>query len=202
MAYVETLYLPVKATVTPQPSSTFAAGDDITIDTNIPAFILYTTDGSLPIEGEFGTTKLDAPVTIRIATTTTIRYKAVDNRLDKGFNQTKTQKLTYTVTRHNPAEAFRDNKHFFKKLDDSVVDHNFFIGGDWTVPASEIRYSYLYKNEEGFKTRVRLLHNGIDSQNVTENNYPQLNAGQTIEFYMPSRSGDNSIEIQTSKVTS
>lgn len=198
MAKVQTIFLPVKATVTPLPSAAFKAGDEVTIDTNVPAFVLFTLDGSLPKEGEFGTFKEDAPFTIKISTTTTLRFKAVDNRLDKEFNQTKTQKLTYSVSRKNPSEIFRDNKHFFKKLDRAVVDHNFYIGGgDWTVPTSDKLYSYLFKNIEGFRIKVRLLHNGIDALNVSP--FPEIEHNGTIEFFIPSRSGDNSIEVQTAK---
>jgi hypothetical protein len=196
MMKVQSLFVPVKVVASPLPSPSFEAGDEVVLDTNVPAFILYTLDGSIPQDGALGTFKQDAPVTIKISTTTVLKFKAIDNRLNQDFNQTKTQTLVYTVTRNNPAEIFRDNKHFFKKLDGAIVDHNFYVGGGkWVVPTSNTPYTYLFKNIEGFPVIVRLLQNGIDALNTSS--FPRLNPGDTIEFPVVSRSGDNNIEIQT-----
>lgn len=197
MSYVQTLFTPIVATVDILPAD-FRAGMEITIDTNVPGVVLYTTDGSAPIDGEFGTTKVAAPATITIKTTTTLKYKVFDNRDGQDFNQSKTETLQYTATRNNPVEEFKDNKHFFRELYNSIVDKNFYIGDDdWVVPASIRQYTYLYRNNEGYRTRVRLLQNGIDALN---NQFPILNGTDTVEFTMNVISGENNIEIQTEKV--
>ena len=194
MAKVQSIFLPILATVTPTPDAFTGAGD-IVIDTNVPGVILYTLDGSLPAEGEFGTFKAAAPVTITLKTTTELRFKAIDSRSGQDFNYTKIQTLVYTVVRTNPVEAFRDNFHFFKRLYNSIVDKNFYLGDSWVVPVSSKPYTYLYINKEGFPALVRVLQNGVDT--ITD--FPRVENGFSREFPMTVTTGDVDIEIQTNR---
>lgn len=194
MAKVQSIFIPILATVTPTPDAFTGAGD-VVIDTNVPGVILYTLDGSLPEDGEFGTFKASAPVTITLKTTTELRFRAIDSRPGQDFNYTKTQTLAYTVTRTNPLEVFRDNLHFFRRLYDAIVDKNFYLGDAWVVPVSSKPYTYLYINKEGFPALVRILQNGID----TLNDFPRVENGSSREFVMTVSTGDVDIEIETNR---
>jgi len=194
MAKVQTLFIPIKVLVTQSaPLDSFKAGDLVRLDTNIPGVVIFTLDGSLPVVGRPGTFRLDAPVTLKISTFSTLKFFAIDSRDGRNFNRTKIQAITYRVTRTRPVEEFRDNKHFFNRLTQSTVDHNFYAGGGWTVPASTTKYTYLFKQPESKTAQTRLLLNGVDELNF----YPVLSKDQTFEFPITVNTGSNEIQVQT-----
>lgn len=193
MSKVTTLFAPVVPTITP-PAGALSLGKAVTIDANIAARILYTLDGSLPEEDEFGTIEAEAPVTIYPAFSCTIRYRAI--ALDQDDNYSKTKSAVFTVARNNPAEIFRDGKHFHRRLLDVTVDDNFFTyAKSWTVPKSSTPYTYLVRNPETIPVRVRLLHNGVDTRAGLP--YPTLQPGAATEFGMVVSATSNLVEIQT-----
>jgi len=194
MAKVQTLFIPIKVLVTQSASTdTFKAGDLVRLDTNIPGVVIFTLDGSLPVVGRPGTFRVDAPVTLKISTFSTLKFFAIDSRDGHNFNRTKVQGITYAIKRVRPVEEFRDNKHFFNRLTQATVDHNFYAGGGWTVPASTVQYTYLFKNPESKTAQTRLLSNGVDELNF----YPVLIKDQTFEFPITVHTGSNEIQVQT-----
>jgi hypothetical protein len=191
MSKVVSLLAPVVATITPG-AGAIAPGSAVIIDTNVAARVLYTLDGSIPTDGAFGTISADAPVTIRPAFSMTIKFMAID--LLRPTNYTKVISVAYVVVRNNPLEEFRDAKHFFRLLQVDIVDHNFFIGGEWTVPKSSVPYTFLFRNPESIPVRTRVLQNGRDTRT---DGFPILGPDQAAEFPMLVRAAENSIEIQT-----
>lgn len=197
MAKVLTLYAPVKTTITPTPG-TVARGTVVTIDTNVPATVFYTLDGSAPEEGEFGTFRGEAPVEIELGVSTTLRYKARDSRSGEETNATKTQKAVYAIVRNRALEDFRANRHFFLRLNRAIVDENFFIGPtDWVVPVSKGAMTLLFVNREPFTVRVRILQNGAD---ILQEEYPVLTSGGAYEFQVHPASGENDITVFAAKL--
>lgn len=195
MDKVVNLFTPIRSTITPN-GGAVNPGAIVTIDTNVPATVLYSLDGSEPIRGALGTKSADTPVDIELRSTTRLRFKAFDNRVNNTTNQTKTQEATFTIARRNPLEPFRDTNQFFKKLVKSVVDENFYTIGNWVVPfASGRPYTYLFVNREGFPIRLRVLHNGID----VFSQFPIVGPGQSKEVPLRPTLADNTIEIQTER---
>jgi hypothetical protein len=197
MTKVTTLFTPIVATVTPN-GGTLTPGDSIVIDTNVPAVVYYTIDGSEPRAGSFGTKKGDAPITLELRVPTRLRFKAFDSRPGRATNQTKTLEATFDIARSNPLEVYRDTNHFFKKITKAIVDQNFYLTeGKWLVPTSSSPFTYLFVNREPYSIFLRVLHNGVDV-------YPGLNpplvgAGQSKEVPLRPQSGENRIEIQTNR---
>jgi hypothetical protein len=193
MEKVQALYTPIQATITPT-GGALNPGDSVTIDTNVPATVVYTIDGSEPRLGSFGAVRTDAPVSIQLRTPARVRFKAFDNRVGRALNATKTQEASFAMTRRNPLEAFRDTAHFYRRLTKIMVDQNFYLTeGNWLVPVSSLAYTYVFVNRESFAVRLRVLHNGIDVFSQP----PLVGAGQVAEVPIRPISGDNTIEVQT-----
>jgi hypothetical protein len=198
MNKVVNLFTPISAEITPD-GGTLSAGDFVTIDTNVPAVVLYTIDGSEPKVGGMGTFRGDAPVQFELRVSARVRFKAIDSRLGRSTNQTKTQEASFTIERNNPVEEFRDTAHFFRRLVKSIVDQNFYLTeGKWLVPTSSRAYTYAFVNREGFPVRLRVLHNGIDI--FTQ--FPIVGANQLKEVPIRPMSGENVLEIQTQRAGS
>lgn len=198
MDKVQKLYTPITSTITPS-DGTIGTGSVVVIDTNVPAVVLYTIDGSEPKLGGIGTFRGDAPVQFELRVSARVRFKATDSRLGRSTNQTKTQEATFTVERNNPVEEFRDTAHFYRRLVKSIVDQNFYLTeGRWLVPTSSRAYTYAFVNREGYPVRLRVLHNGIDI--FTQ--FPIVGADQLKEVPIRPTSGENVIEIQTQRAGS
>lgn len=196
MEKVANIFTPIKVTVTPD-GGTVNPGDTVTIDTNVPATILYTLDGSAPRLLSSGTLRGDAPVEVVLTATTRLRYKAFDSRLLFKTNVTKTQETTFTVERVNPAEAFRDTNNFYRRLIAAIVDSNFYLTeGKWVLPTTALPFTYLFVNREPYVIHLRVLHNGIDLYS----NFPILASGEWLEVPIFPVSGENIIEIQTARL--
>lgn len=191
MAKLTSLFAPIVATVTPG-AGVVSPGRVITIDTNVAARVLYTLDGSLPADGAVGTHQADAPVGIVLAIATTLKFQAIDSK--RPDNYTSVQSVVFKMTRRNPLETFRDGKHFYNRLRAATVDHNFYVGDGWTVPKSEVPYTYLFRNPESIKVLTRVLHNGRDTRT---DGFPMLDPKAAAEFAMVVRASENLIEIQT-----
>ena len=195
MEHVLHLFTPIKATITPN-GGTLSPGDVATIDTNVPAVVLFTLDGSDPKLGAFGTRRGESPVEIELRVSTRVRFKAFDTRLGFSYNVSRTREAFFTVPRSNPAESFRSTEHFYNRLIRSVVDDNFYLTeGVWTVPVAGRPYTYVFVNREGFPIRLRVLHNGID----LFTNFPIVGTGQFIEVPIRPISGENTVVVQTQR---
>lgn len=177
--------------------TTIDPGTIIQLDTNIEdTLVLWTLDGSLPIEGNFGTFRAEPPIDITLSVTTRVRARAF--KRTKLELTTKTLEKTYTIVRSRiPMEQFRTTERFYQKMVDSIVDHNFYGKEGWVVPPSEKSLTYLYVNREPFIVRVNFLHNGVQFK---ETDFPVVEPGKSYEFPVFPTSGENIIEIQTSQV--
>lgn len=193
MAKVAFLFAPIVATVTPG-AGALNPGTIVTIDTNVAARVLFTLDDSPPTEGAVGTTVADAPVEILLAIGATLKFQVIDSKRED--NYTSIQSAVYTITRRNPLEVFRDAKHFYNRLRAAIVDHNFYVGDGWTVPKSEVPYTYLFRNPESIKVRTRVLHNGRDTRT---DGFPILDPKAAAEFSMVIQASENLVEIQTAE---
>lgn len=191
MPKLASLYAPLVATVTPG-AGTLTPGQTVTIDTNLEATVLYTLDGSRPEVGAVGTKAAVAPAEIVMAVSATLKYQAFSNQ--RPTNMTKMRAISYTVPRTRPLEEFRDRKHFLRALLAAIVDHNFFSGDGWTAPKAIRPFTYLVKNIESIRVRVRVLHNGRETRT---DGYPTLDPGQAAEFGMQIQATENMIEVQT-----
>lgn len=197
MTKVTTLFTPIVATVTPG-SGMLTPGDSVVVDTNVPAIVYYTIDGSEPRAGSFGTKKTDAPLTLELRVPTRLRFKAFDSRPGFATNQTKTLEANFDMNRTTPLESYRDTNHFFRKIITAIVDQNFYLTeGKWVVPTSSRPFTYLFVNREPYSVYLRVLHNGVDV-------YPGLNppivgSGQAKEVPIRPQSGENRIEVQTNR---
>lgn len=191
---ISTLFTPIRATATP--AGTITGGSSVTIETNVPATVLYTLDGSEPRLNVEGTFRADAPVSIELRVSARLRFKAIDSRLGRANNQTKTREVRYVVTRNNPAEALRDTSHFYRRLLRSVVDSNFYLtAGRWLLPSSNRSYTYAYVNRESYPVRLRALHNGVDVFTT----FPIVGINELKEIPIRPTSGENFIQIQTNR---
>lgn len=188
---VESLFTPIRATVSPDGGDVLP-GDFATIDTNIPANIVYTLDGTLPRKGAIGTTTVEAPAIIELKTPTSITFYAYDSRAGKSSNRTRTRRVVFTMDREHTVEEFKINKHFFKRLVGSIVDSNFYNTDRWVVPISTQPYSYLFINRSVESRQVRLLHNGIDILST----FPVVASQGFFEFNVQPISGANSLVVQ------
>jgi len=198
MDKVTNAFTPIRAAITPD-GGILNPGDTVTIDTNVPATVLYTVDGSEPVKGSTGTKQGDAPVSIDLRVSARVRFKAADSRAGLSYNATKTQEATFDIARTNPVESLRDTAHFFRALVESIVDQNFYLTeGTWLVPVGSKPYTFVFLNQEAFPVRMRALHNGVDVFNI----FPVVGPGQTKEIPIVATSGDNSIEIQTERAGS
>lgn len=198
MSYVETLFTPVRTTISPD-SGDLPIGATVTIDSNVPTLIYYTLDGSAPEEGEIGTFSGFSPVSISLYTSTKIRYKALDSRAGFEGNESRTLSAEYNILRNRPLEDFK-TRHFYLRLNRAIVDAGFYFGPEgWVVPVSERPMTYVFVNRESFPVHVRLLHNGAD---VVREDFPLLATGESYEFLLTPTSGDNEIVIQTSRLGS
>lgn len=194
MAKLITLFSPITLTFTE--NTNIDPGTIIQLDTNVnDTLILWTLDGSLPINGNFGTFQQEPPVNITIFSTTRVRARAFKRTLPD--LTTKTLERTYIVTRTQPAEQFKTTERFFRKMVDSIVDGNFYHKEGWVAPTSEKPLTYIFVNREPFKVRVNFLHNGI---RFRETSFPILDPGASFEFPIFPVSGDNDIAIETSQV--
>lgn len=199
MAKIVNLFTPIEATISPISGTILFPEDMVTIDTNVPADILWTLDGSDPREGYATTFKGEAPIEIALSVSTIIKFKATDNRAGFSFNQTKTQKASYTVDRLNPIELFRTNR-FFVGLNRVIVDHNFYIGdpsAGFLAPVSADPMTLVFVNREPFTVRVRVKHNGID---IFTDVFPVVVTNGSLEIPLLPFSGDNQISIETQNV--
>jgi hypothetical protein len=195
MEKVLNLYTPIRAAITPN-GGDLNPGDSVTIDTNVPATVVYTIDGSEPRLGSFGTFRADSPVSIELVTVARVRFKAFDNRVGRASNATKTQEADFNVIRTNPIEVLRDTAHFFKRLTKIMVDENFYLTeGNWLVSVGNLPYTFMFVNREGFPIRLRVLHNGID----VFSQFPIVGPGQSKEVPIRPVSGENTIEVQTQR---
>lgn len=195
MPKIESLYAPVELTFTTGGATN--PGTVIRLDTNIDdTIVLWTLDGSLPVEGNFGTFFGEPPIDIEIKTTTRVRARAYDRT--KPNNTTKTLEQTYTVTRtETEMESFNTTERFHRKLVSSVVDLNFYKKEGWVVPTSENPLYYVFVNNEKFSVAVNFIHNGVY---YSVDSFPELAIGESFEFPVLPSSGDNTIEIETAKV--
>ena len=197
MAKIQSLFAPTALSFSPSGGTT-TAGQVVTLDTNIEdTIVVYSLDGSLPVEGNFGTHTTPAPVEITIKSTTRIRARAF--KRTQTDNTTKTQEQTYTVTRTGtPLESFRTTQRFFGKLVNSLVDLNFYNKEGWVVPTTTTsKMTYLFVNREPFPVLVNFIHNDVRFVN---SNFPAVDPGASYEFTIEPISGDNTIEIQTSRI--
>jgi len=211
MEKIINLFTPIKATIVPG-GGTVNPGMVVVIDTNVPASVLYTLDGSDPKALAVGTFRADPPIEISVFVTTRVRFKAFDSRPAFRTNITKTQDALfeafmppiYDVSlydaplegRNNPAESFRDTNYFYKRLVKSIVDENFYLTvGKWLLPISQRPFTYLFVNREPYPVRLRVLHNGID----IFPNYPFVLIDEAKEIPISPISGENTLEIQTSR---
>jgi hypothetical protein len=198
MSKVVNLYTPITATIMPN-GGNLNPGDVVTIDTNVPATVIYTIDGSEPRIGSFGTSRGDAPVEIELRVPARVRFRAVDSRLGRFMNATKTLEAAFAMERNNPVEAFRDTANFFRRLSAAIVDQNFYLTeGKWLVPVAGRPYTYVYVNREPFPIRLRVIHNGVDMFNV----FPIVGPEQAKEVPIRPISGENTIEVQTERAGS
>lgn len=198
MAYVTTLFTPIVVTVTPEEGEV-TGGTKVTIDANVPATLIYTLDGSEPRFGAVGTKRADVPLELEMRVTTRVRFKAFDSRKGKAFNATKTLERTYTVSRTNPAESFRDTNNFYSRLYRSIVDDNFYLTeGKWLLPIGNRPFTYVFVNRQGYPILLRVLHNGVDIYST----FPVVGVDELKEVPIRPTTGDNTIEIQTSRVGS
>lgn len=195
MSKLATLFSPIDLTFSD--GTTIDPGTIIQLDTNIEdTLVLWTLDGSLPIEGNFGTFRAEPPIDITLSVTTRVRARAF--KRTKLELTTKTLEKTYTIVRSRiPMEQFRTTERFYQKMVDSIVDHNFYGKEGWVVPPSEKSLTYLYVNREPFIVRVNFLHNGVQFK---ETDFPVVEPGKSYEFPVFPTSGENIIEIQTSQV--
>jgi hypothetical protein len=189
------LYAPIELSFTS--GATVDAGTVVQLDTNIQdSIVLYTLDGSLPVEGNFGTFKGEAPVSVEVKATTRIRARAF-SRINSQ-RTTKTLEYTYTVSRtETPIEKYDTTERFYRKLVKSIVDMNFYNNQGWVAPTTQNPLYYVFVNNELFSVRVNFLHNGVPHSVTT---FPQLAPGESFEFPVSPSSGENTIEIQTSRV--
>jgi len=196
MDKVTTLYTPIKATITPN-GGPVNAGSTVTIDTNVPATVVYTLDGSEPRLGFIGSFRADAPVDIELRVPARIRYRAFGSQIGRAFNQTRMQEASFTVVRNNPLEAYRDTSNVFRRLVRNIVDQNFYLTeGKWLVPTSSKPFTYAFVNREPYSILLRVLHNGID----VFQNFPVVAQNAMQEVPIRPTSGENTIEIQTEQV--
>jgi hypothetical protein len=195
MDKVSTVFTPITATVTPN-GGLLNPGDEITVDTNVPAIVYYTLDGSAPRAGSFGTVRADAPFSVKLSVPARLRFKAFDSRPGRTTNQTKTQESNFTMTRHAPLESYRDTNNFYRRLIKSIVDQNFYLTeGKWVVPTSSTPFTYVFVNREPYSIYLRVLLNGID----VFTNFPIVGAAEAKEVPIRPLSGENNIEIQTNR---
>jgi hypothetical protein len=193
MEKVLNMYAPIRTEVSPE-GGEIDVGTVVTIDTNIPATVAYTLDGSEPHLGAFGTFRADAPVEIELKVPARVRFKAFDSRVGQATNTTKTQEATFSMARTNAAEAFRDTAHFFRRLNALIVDENFYLTeGRWLLPVAGRPFTYVFVNREAFPVQLRVLHNGVD----VFNNFPIVGVNQAKEVPIRPVSGENTIEVQT-----
>jgi hypothetical protein len=192
------IYAPIRGTISPA-AGTLNPGDIVTIDTNIPATVVYTRDGSEPHLGAFGSLRADAPVEVELRVSTRIRFMAFDNRLGQETNATKTQEAMFEIVRKNPIEIFRDTTNFYRRLVKSIVDQNFYLTeGKWVVPVGSRPFTYVFVNREGFPILLRVLHNGVD----VFNQFPIVGLNEAKEIPIRPISGENIIEVQTHRAGS
>lgn len=195
MSKIVTLFTHIDLTFSD--GETVDPGTVVRLDTNVEdTLVLWTLDGSLPIDGNFGTFRAEPPIDITLAVTTRIRARAF--KRTKPEHTTKTLEKTYTIVRsRTPMEQFRTTERFYQKMVDSIVDQNFYGKDGWVVPPSGKSLTYLYVNREPFIVRVNFLHNGV---RFKETDFPVIEPGRSFEFPVFPVSGDNVIEIQTSQV--
>jgi len=197
MTKISSLFVPIELIFTPG-GAIVDPGTIIQLDTNIEdTIILYTLDGSLPIDGNFGTyrSKEDS-INVELKATTRIRARAF-KRTQPEYT-TKTLEEIYTIARkETPMENFKTVERFYMKLIDTIVDLNFYNKEGWVIPTSKNKLYYLFVNKESFPVRVNFLHNGIP---FSINTFPQIDPEDFYEFPVSPISGENSIEIQTSRI--
>lgn len=176
------------------PSGTITGGTTVTFDTNVPALLLWTFDGSKPTRGRSGTAFGDAPADIVITDTTNLRIQAIETRPGRYRHKTPILEYNYTVQRKNtPSEQFKNKSRYYILLKDEIVDHNFYVEEGWTVPVSTIPFSYLAFNPESRTVKMRVLHNGVD----LAPSFPTVGPNGVLEVLIYPVSGENLIEIQT-----
>lgn len=193
MEQVVNIYAPIEVSVTPN-GGLLSPGDTVVIDTNVPATVLYTTDGSKPSALSLGTFRVDAPAEIPVYASTRLRFKAFDIRPLFQANISRTKEAFFSVPRTRPVEVFRDGNNFFRRLIRGIVDSNFYLTeGNWLVPVPNHPMTYLFINRESLTVRVRLLHNGVDVFST----FPLLGPDESLEFPITPTSGENTILVQT-----
>lgn len=195
MDHVTTVFTPITASVTPN-GGTLNPGATVTVDTNVPAVVYYTLDGSAPRAGSFGTQRAETPFSFPLYVASRLRLKAFDSRAGRTTNQTKTMSVEFAMTRHAPLEAYRDSDNFFRRFIKTVVDQNFYLTeGKWVVPTSSTPFTYVFVNREPYSVYLRVLHNGID----VFTNFPIVGVAEAKEVPIRPLSGENNIEIQTNR---
>lgn len=193
MDKVLNMFTPIRAKITPN-GGAMNPGSIVTIDTNVPATVVYSLDGSEPSIGNLGTFRADAPVSVELRVSARVRFFAFDNRSGQSFNVTRRAEATFTIDRTNPLESFRDTSFFFRKLVTNIVDENFYLTeGRWLVPTSSFPFTYDFVNRQPFPVFLRVIHNGVD----IFSNFPVVGVNESKEVTIRPISGDNTIEIQT-----
>lgn len=167
----------------------------LTITTDVPATIYYTLDGGDIADGYFWTERGDAPLSIHLVSSTIVTFKAVDSRPNMEWNESRTYRTKITVERKEPAVEQFKKKHFFQRLSNAIVDHNFYAGDErWTVPVGSTTYYYAWKNIYPRTVLVRCLHNGMEVEPPKN-----VEANASVEFPIFPASGNNDIEIQVNE---
>lgn len=166
-----------KPTITPA-SGTYSSAQTVTITAPLGYGIIYTTDGSVPVDGN-GTPVADGSATLTVSATTTVKAIAIDN--DDPDNHSEVASSTITIV--EPAKnisiadihALGDNAANVNALVKATV---VAVADRGVVLSDGTGYLYVYKSSHGLAVGDEVSAEGILSM---YGGFAQLPSNAVIE---------------------